>query len=108
MPVAMKINGMTEKYVLREAARPYLTDSAYRRQKHPFLAPIQFKGGLHDLVQEKLRSSAFGEVPFFDQKAVVALLDRLGRTDGQAWHDRLFPVLMLLTSTCVLHEHYRM
>jgi hypothetical protein len=31
--------------------------------------------GLHDLVQEKLRSSAFGEVPFFDQKAVVALLD---------------------------------
>ena len=39
MPVHLKIRGMTEKYVLREAARPVLTDTVYRRQKHPFLSP---------------------------------------------------------------------
>ena len=36
---SMKINGMTEKYVLREAARPVLTDAVYKRQKHPFMSP---------------------------------------------------------------------
>ena len=39
MPVTMKISGLTEKYVLREAARAVLTDAVYRRQKHPFLSP---------------------------------------------------------------------
>src|SRR5262249_772750 len=39
LPVAQKIRGMTEKYVLREAARPVLTATVYARQKHPFLAP---------------------------------------------------------------------
>ncbi len=39
MPVSMKIKGMTEKYVLREAAKPVLTEAVYRRQKHPFMSP---------------------------------------------------------------------
>lgn len=38
MPVALKIRGMTEKYVLREATRDVITDTVYRRQKHPFFA----------------------------------------------------------------------
>ncbi len=38
-PVNQKINGMTEKYVLREAVRDVVTDTVYRRQKHPFLSP---------------------------------------------------------------------
>ena len=38
-PVNQKIHGMTEKYVLREAARDVITDTVYRRQKHPFLSP---------------------------------------------------------------------
>ena len=29
MPVTQKIRGMTEKFVLREAARPVLTDTVY-------------------------------------------------------------------------------
>ena len=38
-PVTQKIRGMTEKYVLREAVRDVITDTVYRRQKHPFLSP---------------------------------------------------------------------
>ena len=37
-PVNQKINGMTEKYVLRETVRDVVADTVYRRQKHPFLA----------------------------------------------------------------------
>src|SRR5262249_53413717 len=35
-PVAMKIRGLTEKFALREAARDVITDTVYKRQKHPF------------------------------------------------------------------------
>ena len=35
MPVAMKIQGMTEKYVLREATRPVLIDAVYRASEAP-------------------------------------------------------------------------
>jgi asparagine synthase (glutamine-hydrolysing) len=55
LPVAMKIHGMTEKFVLREAARPLLTDTVYRRQKHPFLAPpatLDPKSRLNELLQD--------------------------------------------------------
>jgi asparagine synthase (glutamine-hydrolysing) len=39
LPVNQKIHGMTERYVLREAVRDVITDTVYRRQKHPFLSP---------------------------------------------------------------------
>jgi hypothetical protein len=38
-PVNQKIRGMTEKYVLREAVKDVITDTVYKRQKHPFLSP---------------------------------------------------------------------
>ena len=39
IPVSLKIRGLTEKYVLREAARPFVTDRVSHRQKHSFTAP---------------------------------------------------------------------
>ena len=108
MPITMKIHGTTEKYVLREAARPFVTDTVYRRQKHPFMAPIVFKGGLFELVQDTLRGQALARVPFFDRRAVLALLDSVPTIQDQATRDRLFPLLLFVTSTCVLHERYRL
>lgn len=69
-PVAQKIRGMTEKYVLREAARPVLTDTVYRRQKHPFLSPpatLNRGQRLHTLMQDTLRGPALQALPFFDR-----------------------------------------
>ena len=39
LPVDLKIKGLTEKYILREAMKDVLTEEVYTRQKHPFLAP---------------------------------------------------------------------
>ena len=39
VPVSLKIRGLTEKYLLRQAAKPVITDTVYRRQKQPFLSP---------------------------------------------------------------------
>jgi asparagine synthase (glutamine-hydrolysing) len=109
-PVSQKIRGMTEKYVLREAVRDVITDTIYRRQKHPFLAPpasLNPQGRLHAFVQDSLRGPALASMPFFDQGKVVALLDRVNRMDdgGRVANDQ---TLMFLASACVLHERFRL
>jgi len=107
-PVRQKINGMTEKFVLREAVRDVITDTVYRRQKHPFLSPpatLNPKEKLYSFVQDTLRSATLREMPFFNQTAIIALLDRLTTMDesAQVAYDQ---VLMTLVSACVLQSRF--
>lgn len=109
-PVNQKIRGMTEKYVLREAVRDVITDTVYRRQKHPFLAPpasLNTQGRLNALVQDTLRGPHLASIPFFDQKKVINILDRIDDMDdgGRVANDT---TLMFMTSACVLHERFRL
>ena len=100
LPISQKIRGMTEKYVLREAARPVLTATVYGRQKHPFLAPpaaLTPGERLHELVQETLRGPVMASLPFYDRAKVVALLDGLPALGDDA-RTALDPVLMILLS----------
>jgi asparagine synthase (glutamine-hydrolysing) len=107
-PVHQKIHGMTEKYVLREAVRDVITETVYKRQKHPFLSPpatLNPKEKLSALVNDTLRGPALASIPFFDQKKVVTLLDSLNTMDegAQVANDQ---VLMILVSACVLQERF--
>lgn len=109
-PVSQKIHGMTEKYVLREAVRDVITDTVYRRQKHPFLSPpatLNPKEKLSTLVNDTLRGPALASIPFFDRKKVIGLLDSLGTMDegSRVANDQ---VLMLLVSACVLQDGFRL
>ena len=109
-PVSQKIRGMTEKYVLREAVRDVITDTVYRRQKHPFLSPpatLNPKEKLSQMMNDTLRGSVLASIPFFDQKKVVALLDSLQTMDETA-HVAIDPTLMMLMSICVLHQGFRL
>jgi asparagine synthase (glutamine-hydrolysing) len=106
MPVHLKIRGMTEKFVLREAARPVLTDTVYRRQKHPFLSPpatLNPHDRLHQMVHDTLRGSGLDCMPFVDRGKVVGMLDRVGGLEPgeQVSMDQ---ILMILLSGCVLGE----
>ncbi|HEV2174576.1 MAG TPA: asparagine synthase-related protein, partial [Nitrospira sp.] len=109
-PVSMKIRGMTEKYVLREAVRDVITDTVYRRQKHPFLSPpatLNPDETFNIYVQDTLRGSVLRSMPFFNQSEVVSLLDRLNGMDAgerTAWDQILMPIM----SMCVLHERFGM
>lgn len=105
-PVSLKIRGVTEKYLLREAARPIITDTVYRRQKHPFLAPpvtITPTERFHELMQDTLRGPLLSALPFYDKKKVLALLDRvpaMSPADCIAWD----PILMSVLSACVIQK----
>jgi asparagine synthase (glutamine-hydrolysing) len=108
LPVAQKIRGTTEKYVLREAARPLLTDTVYQRHKHPFTSPpvaLSPDERLHELLQDTLRGPVLASLPFYDQRKVVALLDRLPAMDAGA-RTAVDPALMTLLSACVLHDRF--
>jgi asparagine synthase (glutamine-hydrolysing) len=107
-PVHQKIHGMTEKYVLREAVKDVITDTVYRRQKHPFLSPpatIEPDDTFNAYVQDTLRGRVLGSLPFFNQKEVVSLLDRLPGMDvgARTAYDQ---VLMVMVSMCVLQERF--
>jgi len=107
-PVTQKINGMTEKYVLREATRDVITDTVYRRQKHPFMSPpstLHPQEKLSTFVQDTLRGATLASIPFFDQKKVIGLLDDLHTMDEGARiaNDQ---VLMTVVSACVLQDKF--
>jgi asparagine synthase (glutamine-hydrolysing) len=110
VPVSLKIRGLTEKYLLRQAAQPVITDTVYRRQKHPFLSPpatITPTERFHELVQDTLRGPALAAIPFFDQNKVVALLDSIpgmAQADAVGWDNHLTTIL----SACVLQERFRL
>jgi len=109
LPIALKIKGMTEKYILREAAKPFITETVYKRQKHPFLAPPASleKEGRNLFIQETLRSADFRKVPFYDQKKVIELLDKLP-TLSVAQSTALDTVLMTLCSASLLQKHFHL
>lgn len=110
LPVRCLMRGLTDKYVLREAARPVLTETVYRRQKHPFLSPpatLTPGERLHELMQDTLRGPALAAVGFYDRAKVVALLDRLPDLDAAA-RTVLDPVLMVVLSACCLQERFRL
>jgi asparagine synthase (glutamine-hydrolysing) len=107
-PVALKIRGLTEKYLLRQAAKPVITDTVYRRQKHPFMSPpvtMTPTERFHEMLQDTLRGPVLNALPFYDQKKVVALLDQLP-TMSEAELAGWDPVLMTVLSACVIQERF--
>jgi asparagine synthase (glutamine-hydrolysing) len=72
IPIHLKINGLREKHVLREAARDVLIEPVYNREKHPFsappLKPVE-DDPLRELFGDVLASSALDAQPVFDPAA---------------------------------------
>jgi asparagine synthase (glutamine-hydrolysing) len=106
MPVSMKVRGMTEKYVLREAARPFLTDTVYKRQKHPFSAPFEQRSRMRELVDDTLRGPALAALPFFEPKRVLRFLESEAEHESPAQRGAYFGSLTLLLSLSCLGERY--
>ncbi len=109
-PVTQKIRGTTQKYVLREAVRDLITETVYRRPKHPFLSPpltLNPQGRFGVLLQDMLRGAVLASMPFFDQKKVVGVLDSLHTVDesSRVANDQ---ALMMILSACVLHDRFRL
>lgn len=81
LPMQMKIKAYTnEKFILKEAARPYITENVYTRQKHPFQSPPLTRFFNKDdimLLREELTSVPFKKLGIFDFSKVARLVDSI-------------------------------
>lgn len=66
-----------EKWILREAARPFITDELYRRRKHPYTAPVTWPrdGPLQQMLRRLLTKENVDAVGFLDWPAVAQSLE---------------------------------
>jgi asparagine synthase (glutamine-hydrolysing) len=98
---------LVEKFVLREVARPLVTDTVYRRKKHPFMAPPLREGTtVFRLMHDMFRSSALRDMPFYDPKAVIDSLDAYPKLPAPQQGALSFSLLSIL-SACVLQERFK-
>ena len=107
LPPSLKLNGLTEKYLLKEVSREWLPPVISDRPKQPYRAPIHrafFNDSPPDYVEELLSRSAIGQSGYFNPNAVdqlVAKLRRgspLGETDDMA--------LAGIVSTQLVHQQF--
>jgi asparagine synthase (glutamine-hydrolysing) len=108
MPRSLYRGGPVSKRVLREAAKPYVTETIYRRPKRMFAAPPDTTGrsSMRALTEEVLRSPTIADVPFFDRQAVQKLLDKLPDAD-RSLSVSLDPLVKLVVSTCLLQRRFK-
>jgi asparagine synthase (glutamine-hydrolysing) len=69
---SMALQSLNEKWILRQAVRPYITDELYKRKKHPFLAPARWtnNGPLHRMFKTILTQEAVEQLGFVDYAAI--------------------------------------
>ena len=107
LPASLKLNGLTEKYLLKEVSREWLPAAISDRPKQPYRAPIHrafFNDSPPDYVEEVLSRPAIEQAGYFSPNAVdqlVAKLKRgmpLGETDDMA--------LAGIVSTQLVHRQF--
>ena len=79
VPVDMKVKGIREKHVLREAAKDVLIPEVYDRQKHPFTTPPtrDRNDPMLSFYRDTFSSRAARDQPLYDMKKVNAAVDKL-------------------------------
>jgi asparagine synthase (glutamine-hydrolysing) len=108
IPIHMKINGMREKHVLREATRDVLIEAVYDRMKHPFTTPPAKVGendAMLELFGDVFASSLLDEQPIFDPAAVRSLFGELPRRPP-AERTSLDGLLNRVLSLTLMHQRF--
>jgi asparagine synthase (glutamine-hydrolysing) len=95
LPFALKMRGITGKWVLREALRARLPATTLTRKKMGFGVPIEvwFKGGFSKLLEDVLLDKKARERGVLDPQGVRGLIDEHKARGGQQY--ALFTLLML-------------
>jgi len=93
LPARLKLRGLHDKYILREASRDWLPAEIRERPKRPYRAPIHrcfFGSQRPEYIDDLLSESAVVRAGVFEPAAVTRLVKRiesgaaLGETDDMA------------------------
>ncbi|TCR64636.1 asparagine synthase (glutamine-hydrolyzing) [Bosea sp. BK604] len=100
LPPQMKLKGLVEKHILRDATKDLLPPAIGRRPKQPYRAPDSqsFVGpGARDYVGAMLGSAAIGAGGLFNPKAVAKLHEKCSRQPASGFRDNAAFVGILST-----------
>ncbi|KAK3311058.1 asparagine synthase [Chaetomium strumarium] len=95
----------TEKWILREAGKPYITKELYERKKQPYVAPNRWPkdGPLHNKLREICTREAVEQLGFVDWEIVRRALDT---AFGEGADGASFRVLLVVGAWVTLSERF--
>ena len=111
IPTPFKISGTVEKYILREAVKPFVMPSIAQKEKFMFQAP-PLKISSHNALLGQcldLINTYSGDLPFYNKKTIETYLNTLSTIDS---NDRIkladaSSTLMSLASLAALQKTYK-
>ena len=105
LPPRLKLRGLNEKYILREAMEPYLPREIVRRVKQPYRAPDGesfFGPDAPAYVQELLTEQSIRQTGLFDAAAVAKLVEKWRAGTAIGFRDNM--ALVGVLSVQLLHN----
>lgn len=77
--------GLTEKWILREATKPFITDEIYRRRKHPYSAPFAYPtdGPMHKLLRKTVTKENIDRLGLLSWEAIELCLSQAFPKDSK-------------------------
>jgi asparagine synthase (glutamine-hydrolysing) len=109
LPPHIRMNGMTEKYILKKAAAGLIPPELINRPKQPYRAPISqaFLGDTrHEYVHELLSERNIREYGCFDPKKTNRLVKKCRQQKGMLLSERENMALVGILSTQLLYFHF--
>ncbi|KAI4123940.1 MAG: hypothetical protein LQ338_005051 [Usnochroma carphineum] len=91
LPPSMKIrydpstDQLTEKWILRQASRPFISEELYARKKHPYSTPDLYPvgGPMHRLMHKLITKENVEALGFVDWERTEGLVERAFREQDQ-------------------------
>jgi asparagine synthase (glutamine-hydrolysing) len=107
VPPRFRLNGLRDKFILREAAHNLIPPELVKRPKQPYRAPISrcFLGECsHEYVQELLSDDALRQAGYFDSRKVEKLVAKCRKQQGYLLSERENMALAGIISTQLLDD----
>jgi len=105
LPPNVRMNVLTEKYILKKSMKHVLPASVIKRTKQPFMAPDSksfFNGDMPDYVDELLSADYLKDSGYFNPGAVAMLVKKCRQNELIGFKDNMAIVGIL--STLLTHE----
>ena len=109
IPARLRMRGLTEKYILKKAARGLIPDPLIDRAKQPYRAPISrcfFGEDQPDYVSDMLSDDVLKRYGYFDEKKVARLVAKCSQGKGALLSERENMALVGILSTQLVHHQF--
>ena len=108
MPLHWKINGLNEKYILKQSANGIIPDAIRKRPKQPYRAPISevfFGKGENEFLRDMLSEDNLKKAGLFNPKKVGLLLSKY-RKPGASINNEVqnMAIVGILSSQLLYHQ----